>query len=194
MKRKKENKKHNKLKNFQRGIVKIQNPEAKDKKSKNTLRQALRKAYNELEKRVEERTAYLMLTNKNLQQEIAERIRAEGLLHYRIEFEKLIATLSSDFIKLSSDEIPSAIKRSLQTIGEFLDVDCSFVFLFSGDATKIDEIYKWSKKEIRFPLQDLKGVVIAEKFPWLIGKIRRHKVLHVSCSDELPAEAWKEKE
>ncbi|MGA1865345.1 MAG: sigma 54-interacting transcriptional regulator [bacterium] len=194
MKGKKENKRHNTLENFQRGFVKIQNPEAKDKKSQNTLRQALREAYNELEKRVEERTAYLMVTNKNLQQEINERVRAEGLLHYRIEFEKLIATLSSDFIKLSSDEIPSAIRRSLQTIGEFLDVDCSFVFLFSEDATRIDEIYKWCKKEIRLPLQDLKGCLIADKFPWLLEKIKRHKVFHVSCSDELPSEAWKEKE
>jgi PAS domain S-box-containing protein len=171
----------------------MQNLETKDKKSKNTLRQALGQAYNELEKRVEERTAYLMMTNKNLQKEIAERIRAEGLLHYRIEFEKLITTLSSDFIKLSSNEVPSAIRSSLQTIGEFVGVDCSFVFLFSDDGARIQEIYKWCKKGIRFPLQNLKGCLIEEEFPWLLEKIKRHKVFHVSCSDELPPEAWKEK-
>lgn len=177
MKRKKGNNKQNRSENPQRGIVIIKTPEAKDKKSKNTLRQALRQAYNELEKRVEERTAYLMTTNKNLQQEIAERNRAEGLLHYRIEFEKLIATLSSDFINLSSDEIPFAIKNSLQTIGEFVGVDCGFVSLFPEDETRIDEIYKWCRKGIRFPLQDLKGSSIAGEFPWLFEKIKRNKVL-----------------
>jgi hypothetical protein len=106
----------------------MESVESKDKKSKNTLRHALRLAYDDLEKRIEEQTSELLIINKELKQEITERRRAEDLLHYRIELEKLITKMSTDFIRLSSEKIPAAMQKALKIIGEFVCVDCSYVF------------------------------------------------------------------
>lgn len=163
-------------------------------KSEKSLRYALRKEFDNREKIIEEETAGLITANAQLRQEISERKRAEDALRYRVEFEKLITTLSTNFIKLSLDEIDAEINNSLETIGKFVGVDRSYVFLFSDKEKKIDDIYEWCAKGIKPQIQNLRGCSIDDEFPWFAQKIRRHGVFHVSCYDKLPKEAGSEKE
>lgn len=56
-------------------------------------KEALRKAHDELEQRVEERTAELLIANEQLEQEIEERKRAEKKIHV---YEKRLRSLMSE--------------------------------------------------------------------------------------------------
>ena len=162
--------------------------------SEKSLRYALRKEFDNREKIIEEQTAGLISANVQLRQENSERQKAEDALRYRVEFEKLITTLSTNFIKLSLDEIDAEINNSLETIGKFVGVDRSYAFLFTDKDKKIDDIYEWCAKGINPQIQYLRGRTIDDEFPWFAQKIRRHRVFHVSGSYRLLAEACAERE
>jgi len=103
----------------------------------------LQRAKEELEVRVVERTAELAQTNLNLQDEISERKQAEQALARRLEIEKLLGHISSDFINLPIDEMDEAIKKALRTIGEFTNARRSYIFQFFDSLTRADLTYEW---------------------------------------------------
>lgn len=76
----------------------------------------LREARNELEKRVEERTADLVKTNKLLQQEIAERKNAEESLQ---ESEKRLRYLSSHILNVQENERKRVSQEIHDGIGQY---------------------------------------------------------------------------
>jgi len=175
-------------------IAELETLISEHEQSEETLRNALRKEYDDREKAIEEQTAHLIATNAQLRQEIADRKKAEDALHFRLEFERLITTLSTSFIKCAPDEVDGAINTALKTIGEFVSVDRSYVFLFVDKGTTISDTYEWCAQGISPQIEHLKGHSIDDEFPWLAKKLRRRGVFHVSSYDELPADAHAEKE
>lgn len=154
--------------------------------------EALQRAKDELEIRVEERTSELKNTNERLLQEIIERQRIEEALRYRVEFEKLITTISTHFINLAPNEIDNGINQALQAIGEFVNVDCSYVFLFTDDDTRMNNTYEWCAKSIEGLIHPKKEISVAV-LPWVIEKLRRFETIHIPCVNDLPQEASVEK-
>jgi PAS domain S-box-containing protein len=140
--------------------------------------EALQRARQELEKRVEERTAELVRVNEQLRQEIEERKQVEDALRYRVEFEKLVSAISTKFVNLASDEIDSGIDYTLQRIGEFAGVDRSYVFQFYDDGRKMDNTHEWCAKGIEEHIQRLKGLRV-DAFP--VGNGKTEEVRNPSC-------------
>ncbi len=115
-----------------------------------------------LEKRVEERTEQLVTVNEELIQRIGEQKITEEALRRKVNFEQLLTTLSTQFIHLRSDEIDTGIKNTIRTIGEFAQVDSSFLYLVGKDSENKTEIlklfYEWNdinvKQDSKFNLVD----------------------------------------
>ncbi|MGA1840661.1 MAG: GAF domain-containing protein [bacterium] len=167
---------------------------SKHKESERILKNALLYAYFDIEKKIEERTLYLTTMNSRLQQEIADHIRTEYSLYYRAEFEKLIATISTNFIRPSKENIRFRIKNALQKIGKFIAVDRGYIFILSEDRKKIDEIFEWCAKGIKPQIKNLKGHFVGKEFPWLAKKLKKRGVFFVGGCDSLPPKAYAEKE
>jgi len=127
-------------------------------------------------------------------EDITERKRAEEALQYRVEFERLITGISSRFINLTPDEVDSGINRALQAIGEFADVDRSYVFLFYDNGTKVDNTHEWCAEGIEPQIQNLKGILVDDELPWFAERIKKFEVFYVPCVADLPLEASTEKE
>lgn len=154
---------------------------------------ALRRAYDELEIRVRERTAELTKTNESLQADITERKHAEERLQHRTDMEKLIAGISTRFINLSPDEIDSGINHTLQTIGEFAGVDRSYMFLFYDSGMKMDNTHEWCAEGIEPQVQNLKGLPV-DDFPWFAQRLRKFENIYIPSVADLPPEAHAETE
>jgi len=125
--------------------------------------------------------------------DISERKSAEETLRVLIEFEKLVTSISTQFINLIPSEINTKINHALQRIGEFAGVDRSYVLLFSDNGKKMEHTHEWCARGIEPHVQRLKGIGI-EAFPWLSKALKKNDIVHVPRVIELPDEALSEKQ
>jgi PAS domain S-box-containing protein len=114
-------------------------------------------------------------------------------LQHRLDMEELIAGISTSFINLSHDEIDNEIDHVLQKIGEFADVDRSYVFLFYDNGYRMNNTHEWCAEGIEPQIQNLKRLY-TDDFPWFMKKLKRFDVIHVPSVNELPSEGSAEKE
>jgi len=128
-----------------------------------------------------------------LREENAERRKAEEALRYRGELEKLIMTISTNFIDLAPDQIDDGIRHALELISRFAAVDRSYLFLFSEDGTRMDNTHEWCARGVAPQMERLKGIRVDEALPWFASIIKRHDVIHVPRVADLPPEAQSEK-
>ncbi len=75
--------------------------------------------------------------------DITDRKYAEDALQYRVEFEKLITSISTHFINVALENIRPEINQALKRIGSFAGVDRSYIFRFQDQGNKADNIYEW---------------------------------------------------
>jgi PAS domain S-box-containing protein len=124
----------------------------------------------------------------SLQEELSDRVAAEKALEERLAFEQLITAISTEFINLAPQEVDSGIQRALQMIGEFVQVDRSYVCLFSEGATQIARTHGWHAAGV--PAQEcgtLGDSLVA--LPWSASKIQRLEVVNIGRAEDLPPEA-----
>ncbi|MFC1718514.1 PAS domain S-box protein [Candidatus Poribacteria bacterium] len=126
--------------------------------------------------------------------DITKQKRAAEELRHRLEFEKLIAGISTDFMSLATDKIGDDINQVLRTIGEFFDAEHSFAFMFYQGGTKIERIYEWYAEDVERQMSDLKGHIFDVELPWLAERMEQAEVVNVSCIADLPTEACIERE
>jgi diguanylate cyclase (GGDEF)-like protein/PAS domain S-box-containing protein len=113
-------------------------------------------------------------------------------LKYRLAFERLVASLSAEFINLSVDEIDGGIDRALAKIGGFAGVDRSYVFLLSPCGQRVSNTHEWCAEGVA-TLKDQMQELPLETFPWWLEKMRRNQSVHVTTLAELPPEAASER-
>ncbi len=121
-----------------------------------------------------------------------ERKRANEKLHQRLELEKLLATVSTDFISLGPREIDNGINGALARIGRFLDVDRSYVFWFSDDGTTMSNTHEWCAADVTSEMAALHHLPV-ETFPWWMERMKRFEPISIPCVADLPAEAGAER-
>jgi PAS domain S-box-containing protein len=124
--------------------------------------------------------------------DITERKRAEEALHYRAEFENLIAGISTTFINLAHHEVDEGINQALQAIGTFMRVDRSYVFLLADNGAMINNTHKWYAPNVAPQIAVLQGIPV-ETIPWWMDKLERFETIHLSRVADLPDAATAEK-
>ncbi|MFO7917931.1 MAG: GAF domain-containing protein [Anaerolineae bacterium] len=134
--------------------------------------EALYRARDELEERVRQRTAQLS---------------------HRVAFEDLVTTISTRFIDLSSEEIDTGINRALGDVGQFMNVDRSYVFLFSPDGETIDNTHEWCAEGIPCQMEHMQNVPVND-LSWSNDILLRGEILHIPRVAELPPEAEAERQ
>jgi PAS domain S-box-containing protein len=145
-------------------------------------------ARKNLEKRVEERTHQLVEVNEELVDRVSEQKIAQEALTRKVNFEQLLTTLSTQFIHLRYNEIEKGMKSTVHTIGEFAQVDHSFLYLLNKkditDQVNFRLFYKWNKdgnkKKDQLALLDMS---------WAILKLMSHESIILNHVNELPPEA-----
>lgn len=128
---------------------------------------------DELEHSVKERTAELVLSKEKLQS--------------NLEFEKLIADISSEFINLEDDDLDSRIEEALFRVGTFLNVDRSFLFRFNMEKTELRISHLWEADGIQKD-EVVRGVMVAEHFPWLAENLIAGRDVIIQDADDFVIE------
>ncbi|MFC2140090.1 PAS domain S-box protein [Candidatus Auribacterota bacterium] len=126
--------------------------------------------------------------------DISQRKEIERELIHKSEFELLVTQISSDFVKTSLDRLDEKIIDSLKKIGEFSEVDRSYLFQFSDNGKLMDNTHEWCREGIPPQIQNLKGIIIKDELPYFDKTFKKHDVFYTINIDELPDEAKLEKE
>ncbi|MGC9333857.1 MAG: GAF domain-containing protein, partial [Anaerolineae bacterium] len=124
----------------------------------------------------------------SLQEELAERVRAERALQNRSAFEKIVTDISTEFINLAPDQVDAGIQRALQTISEFTGSDRCYVFMFSDDGTSMHNTHEWCRAGVK-PLRSLYQAQPTDALPWFRSQILRLETVHIPSVADLPPEA-----
>lgn len=114
--------------------------------------------------------------------------RRTSELEYRIEFEKILVSLSTGFINLTVDNIDQAIGDSLRRIGEFLGIDRSMVRLFSGRFPIGQPTHEWHVDSCE-PLTDTVTHLSPDLMQWEFTRLAAGEVLAFDDTSQAPAEA-----
>lgn len=116
---------------------------------------------------------------------------AEDALRHRLDIERLVAAISTEFLNISPEAVDEGINSALKAVGEFMGVDRSYVFIISG--SRMDNTHEWCAEGIEPRHCPFRGLV-TEDFPWWMEKLGRFEHIHIPSVKDLPAEAGPERE
>ena len=120
--------------------------------------------------------------------DITERKRAEEELQYRLQFQKMITKVSSQFINLHPAQIDDEIDLTLQQIGEFVDADRSYVFQFSADQNFVSCTHEWCADKIKPAIDRIQNAPV-EIYAWAMTQFLNGKMVLIPRVSDLPPEA-----
>ncbi|EHQ87256.1 sensor domain-containing protein [Desulfosporosinus youngiae] len=116
-------------------------------------------------------------------------IKRYGLIHQ----EKMISELSFDFVSVSQANFPEKANHLLSTMGQFFQVDHTYVFLFNHENNTMTYTHEWCNQGIEPEIDKVQDVPLS-MFPWWIEQLKNNKLVCIEDVSQLPAEAGTEKE
>ena len=110
------------------------------------------------------------------------------VLEAQLEFERLVAELSVQFINVSADKVDDAIRDALRRIGEALDLDRCTFFRIQPDGMLTDPV-GWSVPSVG-PVPA--PIPAKQEYPWALSTVSSGGVVCFSSLDEIPDPADRE--
>lgn len=120
--------------------------------------------------------------------DVSDLKRAELELEQRIEFDRMITRHSIEFINLSPETIDNHITNFLSEIGNYANVDRSYVFLFDRDFQYITNTHEWCRDGVSPQIDNLQFMP-SESADWWVTKIKNLETILIPDISALPPEA-----
>ena len=125
--------------------------------------------------------------------DVTEQKRTQDALARRVEFERIVNEISSDFLGMGVDQTDAGINRALEAVGRFTGADRAYVFRIYDDGRLMDNTHEWCAEGITPHIDDIQGAKL-DDLPWFAERIRSKTVFHVPDVSALPTEARVERE
>ncbi|NEQ45114.1 MAG: PAS domain S-box protein [Leptolyngbya sp. SIOISBB] len=118
--------------------------------------------------------------------------RLEQELRDRLEFERLLSRLSTEFVNLPSADLLTGITQALQRIAAAIGAQRSYVYLLSADRQQSELYSQWHEGALA-PIPAAWRIVPVEYFTWWISQLRQHQVITLADVAQMPATAENER-
>jgi PAS domain S-box-containing protein len=129
----------------------------------------------------------------NFLRDITDRKTAQEALSHRLEIERIVTSISTEFINLAPEGIDRGVNEALCRIGEFAGVDRCYVFQIGGDGKEMNCTHEWCADGIEPQIEDLQKLQM-EEFPWWSQRIQRLENIHIPRVTDLPSAANAERQ
>ena len=106
---------------------------------------------------------------------------------------ELIPGILRDFADLAPDDLDAGIDDALRRIGEFADVDRSYMFLFDADFVLMDNTHEWCASGIEPQIDELQRVP-ADQISWWLPQFVQGNVVYVPSVADLPDDRAEERD
>jgi diguanylate cyclase (GGDEF)-like protein/PAS domain S-box-containing protein len=122
-----------------------------------------------------------------------DRRQAQEALRRRVEFEGLVASISSRFVNVADEELDDAIVEVLAQLGRFVGAESCHILLMSEDRLSARMTHEWDAPGIP-RRQENYGELPVAAFPWWVDRVETHLGnVCLSTLGELPPEAVNER-
>jgi signal transduction histidine kinase len=145
---------------------------------------ALRRAYEELEVRVRERTADLVESNTALEAEIRERVAAQEALSQQLKREQLVGTML-DRIR-SSLNLEDVLQTAVDEVQRFLQTDRTIIYRFTPDWSGFVAVESVGKDGMPMLGVDIQDECFKERYVSLYQQGRIRAIADIHNSDLNP--------
>jgi diguanylate cyclase (GGDEF)-like protein len=71
-----------------------------------------------------------------------------NLLRYRLEFEKIISSVSSNYIDIQMEYLGNSISGTLGILGRFMGADRAFIVMLDSQHRKVEEVFEWHDSDL----------------------------------------------
>jgi PAS domain S-box-containing protein len=104
----------------------------------------------------------------------------------RLEFETMLAELSSRFINLAPGDVGREIEDAMRRVCELLGIDVAVLWQWSAaDADVVAPTHVHPRRETSQPF----GPLSQESYPWVVAQMQAGRVVMFSSLEEMPPEA-----
>ena len=117
--------------------------------------------------------------------------RAARFLQNRLKLDEIISSTSASFVNVQSHEFDSHVNDVLRKIGEFANIDRSYIFLYHEDV--MSNTHEWVKPGVSEEKDNLQNIP-TEYLPWSTNVVKSDDVIYFYDINDLPPEAAPEKE
>ncbi|MEE8418458.1 MAG: PAS domain S-box protein, partial [candidate division Zixibacteria bacterium] len=124
---------------------------------------------------------------------LAKLHQAEEELKYRLEFGKLISSVSSKLVGFEPQQFKHVTDLVLKKIGEFAGVDRGFIVLFSDGRANPEDIHVWRADGVANAHLVDRGFSF-DSFPWVMGKLTKLEHIRILSKQDLPSSAKAERD
>lgn len=122
----------------------------------------------------------------------SERSQSQRALRHRLEFEKLIATISTRFANAADEEIDGAMREALADIGGFTGAERCHTILLTDDGLFGRMKHEWTASG--FDLRsEAYGDLPVSSFPWFIDRMEQGYPVSFETLDDIPPQAVEER-
>lgn len=125
--------------------------------------------------------------------DISELKISREILKHQIDIEELIVGISADLIEVSADNLDQKIHQAISVIGNYSNVDRSYVFLLRDDNNYMDNTHEWCAPGIEPQIEYLVDLPVS-MMPWWMEKMLRKENILIQQVKDLPDEASVERE
>ena len=108
------------------------------------------------------------------------------------DFAKVILRYSTRFINTPSEKVDDEINNILREIGQRYKAEFSWVFLFNVNRDRLYCSHEWTASGNN--LLSRKGMSDFGEFKWLMERIKGNRIVEIGSLDDIPDDAFKEKE
>jgi PAS domain S-box-containing protein len=126
--------------------------------------------------------------NVLVDRDISTRRGAERARGHEDRLQQVLATIATEFITIPPAEIDDGIQRAIETIGEFVDADRSYVITFDFQAQTIRNTHEWCRDGIEPQISNLTDVPI-EPYQWAVNQLVDLGGVHIPSVANLPRES-----
>lgn len=124
--------------------------------------------------------------------DITDRKRVEETLHHRVEIEMLVASISTEFVTLSYDDIDEGINSALVKIGQFMGADRGYLFRIQDNQKYMRITHQWHSQGTE-SMADIAEQVPLNQIPWWSKKLKLLQYIALSSLSDLPEKAETER-
>ena len=125
--------------------------------------------------------------------DISELKMSRETLKHQIDIEELIVGISADLIEVSADNLDLKIHHAISVIGNYSNVDRSYVFLLRDDNNYMDNTHEWCAPGIEPQIEYLVDLPVS-MMPWWMDKMLKKENILIQQVKDLPDEASVERE